>query len=292
MIRDIGIEERIRRAEQIYARRHENEYSIKRNYGIKDEIKKKKKSRLIKILIQFLCSLGIYLIVGTIQKGNVYINENLNKIIKIEIDVPFYLNKAKEGFFNINQEVLKMLRNKEIESENENQNQNENQNELGNENSKENLAMGGGKEELEITDNNQMIIDADYVKKKCKMIKPLEGIKSSGYGKRKPTDIISENHLGIDLAKEEGSKIIAAISGKVIFSGYSNSFGNYLKIQNDDIVTIYGHCKKLYKKQGEKVSIGEEIGEVGSTGNATGPHLHFEIRRQERSIDPELLLNF
>ncbi len=57
-------------------------------------------------------------------------------------------------------------------------------------------------------------------------------------------------------------------------------------------MTVYAHCKKIYVKKGDKIKQGQAIGEVGSTGNATGPHLHFEIRRENRYIDPDLILDF
>lgn len=298
MISDIDVEQRIRRAEEIYARRRGNDYYQNRTTTVKQkEIEKKKKSKLLKILIQLLCSLGIYLIISTIQKNNIYIKEMINNITRIEIDIPFYLNYVKKGFINVNNQVLEMLRNNEIQKEENNESKNNEiiNNEKLESNINENnieLAIGGGKEEIEEINNDQMAIDIEYIKKNFEIVKPIEGIKTSGFGKREPTEIISEEHMGIDIAKEEGSKIISAISGKVIFSGYSNSFGNYIKIQNNDVVTIYGHCKVLYKKEGEEVHIGDEIAEVGMTGNATGPHLHFEIRRDNRVIDPELIINF
>ena len=66
--------------------------------------------------------------------------------------------------------------------------------------------------------------------------------------------------------------------------------GKHLNIQISDVVIIYAHCKKLNVKQGEQVTQGEVIAEVGATGNATGPHLHFEIRKGKRLVDPQLIL--
>ncbi len=57
-------------------------------------------------------------------------------------------------------------------------------------------------------------------------------------------------------------------------------------------MTLYAHCKTIYVKEGDKVKQGQQIGETGSTGNVTGPHLHFEIRRNNEYVDPDLVLNF
>jgi len=57
-------------------------------------------------------------------------------------------------------------------------------------------------------------------------------------------------------------------------------------------MTVYAHCKTIYVKKGDVINQGQEIGEVGSTGNSTGAHLHFEVRRENRYIDPELILQF
>ena len=72
----------------------------------------------------------------------------------------------------------------------------------------------------------------------------------------------------------------------------STGYGNHVYIQNGDVVTIYAHCKVLYVKAGEKVVKGQEIAEDGSTGNATGAHLHFEVIRDGRQVNPRLVINF
>lgn len=70
------------------------------------------------------------------------------------------------------------------------------------------------------------------------------------------------------------------------------TIGNHIKIKNGDVITLYAHCKKIYVKVGDYIKQGQEIGEVGSTGNVTGPHLHFEIRKSDRYVNPELILKF
>lgn len=67
-------------------------------------------------------------------------------------------------------------------------------------------------------------------------------------------------------------------------------YGNHLKIQIGEVCIVYAHCNALYVNEGDNVTQGQEIAEVGSTGNSTGPHLHFEIRVQERTIDPQTVL--
>lgn len=66
--------------------------------------------------------------------------------------------------------------------------------------------------------------------------------------------------------------------------------GKHLKIQIGEVSIIYAHCHQLYVKQGDKIKQGQEIAEVGSTGNSTGPHLHFEIRISEKTVDPQSIL--
>ncbi|WP_125154186.1 M23 family metallopeptidase [Clostridium rectalis] len=109
------------------------------------------------------------------------------------------------------------------------------------------------------------------------------GAVSSGFGMR-----WGRMHNGIDLAAPMGTPIYAVLSGKVIFSGWQNGYGNVVKIDNgDNIVTIYGHCSKLFVKEGHTIEKGNKIAEVGSTGRSTGPHVHFEVRKNGVPQNPE-----
>ena len=115
---------------------------------------------------------------------------------------------------------------------------------------------------------------------------PVKGKITSRYGesskRRKST------HTGLDIASSTGTDIKATSDGIVIFSAYSGSYGKLVKIDHGDgIETWYGHCSKLYVNVGDKVSAGDVISAVGSTGNSTGPHLHFEIRVNGNTVNPQ-----
>lgn len=111
---------------------------------------------------------------------------------------------------------------------------------------------------------------------------------TSNFGKRKsPTKGASSNHEGIDIGAPTGSTIIAAASGEVVISKYTYSAGNYIMISHGSgIYTVYMHMSKRGVAVGDEVKQGEKIGEVGSTGYATGPHLHFGIRKNGKYVNP------
>jgi len=140
---------------------------------------------------------------------------------------------------------------------------------------------------------NQMQIDADAIKKKFTLQLPL---KSSDYTISSPfgvrTGVEPTFHTGIDMAANTGTVIYSAMDGTVILNSSEGDYGNHLEIQSGDLVTLYGHCSKLLVKKGAKVKKGDKIAEVGSTGNSTGPHLHFEILYQGRYVDPEYVMKF
>lgn len=109
------------------------------------------------------------------------------------------------------------------------------------------------------------------------LVKPVSGIISSRFGSR--SSIRSSAHTGLDIATSTGTPVVAAASGTVTFSGWKGSYGYLMVITHSNgTQTYYGHCSKLYYSAGTQVQQGQTIATVGSTGNSTGPHLHFEIR--------------
>ncbi len=122
---------------------------------------------------------------------------------------------------------------------------------------------------------------------------PVVGTISSHYGYRThPITGVYSMHNGLDIAADKGTEIIAAYAGEVTSAGYSSSYGYYVIISHDQSMkTLYAHCSKLLVNEGDMVEKGDKIALVGSTGRATGPHLHFEVRVSNYRIDPEWLLS-
>ena len=109
------------------------------------------------------------------------------------------------------------------------------------------------------------------------------GTITSKYGPRS-----SGFHTGLDIAISTGTPVYAAASGTVTFSGTKGSYGMLVIIDHGNgYVTYYAHCSALYVSAGQSVSKGQNISAVGSTGNSTGPHLHFEIRCNGSTLNPQ-----
>ncbi len=117
---------------------------------------------------------------------------------------------------------------------------------------------------------------------------PVEGVVSSRYGNRKdPFTGEVRFHKGMDIAAPEGSPVVPIAPGKVVFSGEKGGYGNVVLVEHDGgYVTTYGHNAKNMAKVGDVVDPTTVIAVVGKTGRATGPHLHFEIARNGRTVDP------
>ncbi|MBR2704324.1 MAG: M23 family metallopeptidase [Clostridia bacterium] len=284
-------EERIRRACEVVERRQNREPDYNR-IRIKNT-QSKTRGLLIQILICLLIYCGFYYI------KNMPEGEQTNKWIKktkevLSYDVDFM------GIYNkiINHEDVGD--NKEENENNTDSNQNKisllTENKFSNED--EYLGIGGELEEQAVDEiefyNSEEELDEDikYIKDNIKLISPVNGIITSRYGERDPSEIVSANHKGIDIGASTGTEIVSVCDGKVISVSSTGDFGKHIKIKHGDAIFIYAHCSKLFVNEGDEIKIGQKIAEVGSTGRATGPHLHFEIRRGERAIDPELIINF
>ena len=94
-------------------------------------------------------------------------------------------------------------------------------------------------------------------------------------------------HKGVDLAADRGSPIVAPANGRVKYVGWRIGYGITVEMEHSgDVVTLFAHCEKALVKEGDRVNAGQVIARVGSTGLATGPHVHFEVHRFGRQVDP------
>lgn len=256
-----------KRAEEIYSRRN----------GVNIEKTKKKYFSIYKFLFQLLVltNLAICFVVYK-NKDFVFSTEFLEQVNE------FYninVNEKINEFFmeeNINQE--------DIQAENINKENNI----IEEKNNTNTNVQNSQNQESKTSDSIE-----NKVKNSYSFIIPLNGTITSFFGNRESSNKnVAGYHTGIDISAVEGTKIKSSISGKVIEISDKGNYGNHLKIQNQDIITLYAHCKTIFVKKGDEITQGQDIAEVGSTGNSTGPHLHFEIRYQNEYIDPKKIINF
>ena len=340
MERTMSVEDKIRRAEEIYNRRRENEYRVSTTrISVENNENTFVNKRLKKMIIQIILCMTIYFVFYYITNNNYTISADLKnkcrEILSYDISLSEMYKKISKQVTSIKEKYQQMIENVEQDNnekeeqgekidneesqeqkvegngEVENQEQNveqQNNGENVNEevepqgNMEENI--GGPIEEIanaelkveqekKLTEEEQMKKDSEEIKEKISFIKPLEGIVTSNFGWRNPkSSTVSKYHTGIDVGTKEGTNIISATNGKVVLASSEGSYGNHLKIQVEDISIIYAHCLSLEVKEGDEIKQGQIIAKVGSTGNSTGPHLHFEIRRENRYVDPKLILDF
>jgi murein DD-endopeptidase MepM/ murein hydrolase activator NlpD len=121
---------------------------------------------------------------------------------------------------------------------------------------------------------------------------PTSGWVSSGYGTR--TDPFNGRrafHYGIDISNMIGTPVHATATGKVIFAGVNGGYGKMVKIKHpDNYISIYGHLKHIQVKPGDTVVRGNTIGTMGNSGRSSGSHLHYEVRYQDRPLNPYPLI--
>lgn len=318
--RVISSEERIRRAEEIYNRRRMQTGvrlpSSRVNTYNKNETFPDKYKLYKKLILQVAICFVIYFIFYLVKNSNYIFSEDFmtktREFLSYDINFGNIYNMAIE-YYNNNLKSQFILPSTNEENKEENNQNSENTNVV-QENSTVNEQTGGigggdDQEELqntianneEVTETSapevtvqlsQMEIDANDIKQNHNLIVPLVATITSRYGPREGNEIVSSNHGGIDIGANEGTVFVAAMSGTVIEASGEGSFGNHIYIQEGDVLTIYAHCKTLYVKKGDTITQGQKIGEVGQTGNATGPHLHFEIRKAGRKVNPEYVMTF
>ena len=210
------------------------------------------------------------------------IPDELEKMVKTKID------KLKYYFINLNNEEKEEV---EIYEETSNSESENKEVEIYN----ENLGVGSSVEEKYITAVSSVSIESNVVDKikatGIEFVKPTTGTITSNFGAREVIfDDIDSYHTGVDIANKKGTKVVSSIEGKVTIASNNKYNGNYVVVENGDIRTIYCHLNKISVKKGTKVKAGTKIGEMGSTGYSTGPHLHFEIEYKGEKINPRLVV--
>ena len=305
MERAISQEERIRRSEEIYNRRKienkNNYYTNTKRYQV-TSTRKIKVKMIRKMIIQIAFCNIIYLIIYAIQNSNqIFSTEIINKAkeilaydISIEKVVEYFGNAKNQlnGIFNENNdennETTDNIESDNIEPQNEEFNAIEEN--IVQEQTSQQEAIGGAEEVAQVEEKSQEELDIDYVKQNINIIWPIKGTITSRFGTRTPTEIVTANHYGIDIAGNIGDDIVSAMDGTVTLSSSEGDYGKHIRVESGEVMTVYAHCSELLVKEGETVKQGDKIAKVGQTGRATGPHLHFEIRRENRFINPEDIL--
>ena len=257
--------------------------------------------------IQILLCVLIYLVFSLIKEANYLFSENVISKTKefLSQDINFEVISSRVNeFWQNNKDKFSIFTNNEKQNVNNEQNtnvENINQNTENNEQNTENntsqneqannetTGIGGSSstENNQVDENtkkSQMEIDAEYIKKNFELQLPVKAKVTSAYGKRESDEIVSADHSGIDLGVVVGTTVLAAMEGTVTVVSNEGEYGTHVKIVNKDVTTIYAHCSKILVKKGAKIKKGQKIALSGNTGNTTGPHLHFEIRRDNRTV--------
>ncbi len=158
----------------------------------------------------------------------------------------------------------------------------------------------GGPEEIDLADGDSVEIDSEVlaIRKNANpaflpsMWAHLGKINNEFGFRRNPFGGRSyEFHPGMDIDGERGDEVTAPANGTVISAGYKGGYGNMVEIDHGNGLTSrYGHLSKIETEAGAGITRGQQIGQVGSTGRSTGPHLHFELRLNDRPINPRHFL--
>lgn len=296
MERVLSQDERIRRAEELYTRRKVQDV---RRTSATVNVEERSNNRLTKkLIVQFIICIIIYIVFYAIENIPNLVSQDVMYKISDILEYDINIQELYSSFNNyINKPIEKEIVEKQSETDlieetlsiTDNSGETENTNQEGTvEEKQDTVALVE-----ESSSISQMHQDAEYVKANISLIKPLEGEITSRFGLRNPTvATVPKYHTGIDIARVTGTVIISAMEGDVELVSSQGDLGNHIKITNGEVSTVYAHCSKIYVSQGEHITQGQQIGEVGATGNVTGPHLHFEIKRNNRYIDPDLILQF
>jgi len=298
-----------------------------RNRYQPQETRKIKGKMINKMIIQMIVCVIIYTCIYMLQYSNYLFSKDMvdktKEVLSYDISIENLYNKSNEFFLNLQKKFNWGVNNEQNDNVNEEaQDQNTEETNIENSNAESSkntseanndnvdnseisqndastevknndttqLAVGGADETQQEEAKSQEEQDIEYVKQNVSIIWPIKGVITSRFGNRTPTEIVTANHKGLDIAGNMGDNIVSAMDGTVVQYSEEGDYGKHLRIQSGEVLTLYAHCSELLVQEGSTVKQGDVIAKVGATGRATGPHLHFEIRRDDRFINPELIL--
>lgn len=315
MERTLSDYEKIKKAEEIYNRRRMQNVGGVRvsNPSVERErLSRRELSSVKKMVLQICICVVLYFIVYLVQNSNYIFSEQFMEKARelLNYDINFseqidniknYFEKNFQGFaVPVTQEEKGQSEQEQVEHEQSEQEQSTTQKEevqeaaqLGAVSDIEEVPAVGGSEVEAVSEiveeKSQMQLDAEYISNNYALGLPLRGEITSPYGER---TVAPKFHVGVDIGANTGTAILAAEDGIATLVSTTGDYGNHIKITSGDLVTLYAHCSTLNVTEGQSISKGEKIAEVGQTGNVTGPHLHFEVIFQGRYVDPQMLLDF
>lgn len=270
MERTMSVEEKIRRAEEIYERRKQGNAKPIATVSVRE---KKDVKLLKKMIIQILVCVSIYLVIYTIQNSNYVFSEEFLKKVN---EILSYDTNFSQIYENVKKQIMNWIPKQEENKQKGIGGAEETTQQMETQDSQEQSIEEQNQEtQIETTQDAQQPLspeeqDIQNTKNTSSFIKPVQGTISSPFGKREnATGSVPKNHTGTDIAANTGTKIISATDGEVVLASEEGDFGKHLKIQIGEVSVIYAHCNSLYVKQGDLVKQGQEIAEVGSTGNST-----------------------
>lgn len=231
----------------------------------------KEKSKLPSLLLkQFVACVVLFLVIMLAKSINTNFTNYITEKVKFVLNQNFELNSI---FSTIDKSLSKLSDDKITKKD-------------GSENGD---IVDGAKPETSVlsasTDESGDLVS--------KMIVPVKGVLSSAFGNRKdPVTGLVKKHEGIDIDAGNEDNIAVSLDGVVIDTGSSKTYGRYIRIRHDErFETVYAHCSEILAVEGQRLKQGEIIAKVGNTGASVGAHLHFEVWRDGKAVDPLEFVN-
>ncbi len=278
-------DEKIRKAEQIYYRRN--------NIDAYNDKHKNKTNIKDRFFLHLIIMFNIAVIIFAIQnRDNIFKEQFLNQINEYNINISSNITNYIRNAIRSNEKIEIKNNEENVELKDDSYKIVENDSE-----GEENVTIdNNANNESENTTSTSKLsendLDIQNLNNAYSFINPIKGVITSRFGIRNSENKnIDGFHTGLDIATDAGSLVFASMQGIVDDVSSVGDYGNHIKIRCNNVTTLYAHLDKILVTKGQIVSQGQTIGTVGSTGNSTGPHLHFEIRIDDRFINPERILN-